>query len=144
MTAELALQVGLSIAAFAVGFALGRVERMTADGKTTRQRWRDIARIGAALVVIAVVVASYWQDRARVECQRDWFVQATESIAARSTEAGRTNHDLRAFADASLAALEQPRQATGPIRDALVELRDSIDRAEAVRQATPIPQPPEC
>lgn len=117
---------------------------MTTHRTTSRRRWPDVARAVFGLLVVAVVAVSYVQERQRTECQRDWFVAASQAIAERSTATGRTNHDLRAFADASLAALEQPRQAPGPIRDALAELRDSIDQAEATRRATPIPQPPEC
>ena len=118
---------------------------MTATGKTTRQRWLDIARTAFGVLVIAVVVASYWQNSRRVECERQWFVGASQAIAERSAANGQTTQDWIAFADASLAALEKPGPSTTPsIRDALLELRGSLTRVEEARPAAPIPVPPEC
>lgn len=141
----LVVQVVLATAAFAAGFLLGRVERMTATGKTTRQRWMDLARTAFGVLVIAVVVVSYWQDSRRVECERQWFVDASQAIAERSAANGQTTTDWIAFADASLAALERPGRSTTPqIRDALLELRESLVSVEEARRVAPIPVPPEC
>jgi hypothetical protein len=142
--AELAVQAGLSLAAFVVGVLVGRVERMAADGKPIRQRWRDLGRVGFALVVIVVVVVSYWSDRYRITCEQRWFEDASVAIAERWEAAGRTNTDLRQFADASLRALEHLGEAREPIREALVELRDSLDQAAAVHRDARLPSPPEC
>jgi hypothetical protein len=136
--AELVLHVVLAAAAFMLGYLLGRLERMTASGKTARQRWLDVGRVAFGVVVVAVVVISYWQDRQRVMCERAWFVQATEALRERSFAAGRSAADQIVLLESTLSGdPDRARQAT---RDYIAALH----QAEAIRQATPIPVPPEC
>lgn len=136
--ADLALHAALAVLAFAVGYVLGRVERMTATGKTTRRRWLDIARVMFGVLVVSVVVVSYVQDRQRVECESAWFVQATEALRERSDAAGRSAADQRELLEASLSG--DPARARRATQDYIA----ALERAEAIRQATPIPVPPEC
>jgi hypothetical protein len=135
---ELAVQIALAGLAFAGGYLLGRLERMTASGKTTRQRWLDLGRVLFGVLVVAVVVVSYVQDSRRVDCQSAWFEQATQALRERSEAAGRSANDQRLLLEATLSGdRARARQAT---EDYIAALH----RAEQVRQATPIPAPPEC
>lgn len=108
-----------------------------------RRRWRDVAGTVFGLVVIAAAVLAYVQDSAVQRCERAWFVQVSQAFAERSAATGQSNRDLGVFVDTSIAALSNGEDSERIVA-ALVDLRDSLAAAEAVRQSAPIPAPPEC
>lgn len=121
----------------AVGYLIGRGERVAQAGKSSRARWGDIARVGFGLVLIALVVATYLQAVAVTDCYRSAFSQVIGSIKERTDASAATSAAQRRF----LLAIRDNPDDPVPEIDAYLLAADRLDQARA---AAPLPPVPEC
>lgn len=159
MLDHLARELLIGLGALCVGFLLGRWERKVSAGRPARERWGDIARVAIGLVMLGAVALTVYQvqdgavaDRERADCQAAFSTEVAEIIAKRSTATGVSNRQTAA-AQEELAQLVDAILTERPddLPPALVRFRDAIraqkaatEDLERVRQAEPLPAPPNC
>jgi hypothetical protein len=137
----------------AVGFILGRWERHANAGKPIRERWRDIAQTLLGLVIVALVVVTFWQQQSQTECHRAYFAGVSQSLADRTAaSAGDRASNLEVIrAQKELLATQNPGRDPGIAAAALGRYVDALTAQEQALLAlsdaatrSPIPQPPDC
>lgn len=159
MINHLARELLIGTGALIVGFVLGRWERKTNAGRPARERWHDIVRVAVGVLMMGAVALTVYQvqdgaeaDRSRADCQAQFSTEVAEIIAKRSQATGVTNRQT-ADAQEQLAQLVDAILSDPPddLAPALVRFRDAIraqktatDELERVRQAEPLPAPPNC
>lgn len=132
------------------GYVLGRAERRLQVGKSTRQRWADIARAVVGLALIGLIVFQQVRQSQRNDCLSAYFAAVSASIGERSAASGEQAAADRAVLVSQREFLLSVRAGAFDVEpiDLYIGAVDqsiaAIDQLETARVSAPLPQPPRC